>query len=231
MTLEAIVLGLVALAIGAAFTFWGFRFFLLLLPIWGFVIGFIVGADVITYLFGDGFLATATSWVAGFVVAILFAVLSYLYYWFAIVWIGASAGFALGEGVMTWLTPNAGILIFVVGLVVAAAFAVAFIVLRLPKFLAIAFTSFGGAFAVMAGIALILGRVPEVAIQGGTVGIYVKDDLSWLWVGAAVLLGLVGFVYQWIATSNTAFVSYDDYRNPGMPDSMGPATGSTGRPM
>ncbi len=220
MSLEAVVLGLVTLAIGAAFTFWGFRFFLLLLPIWGFIFGFIVGADAVTYLFGDGFLATATSWVAGFVVAILFAVLSYLYYWFAIVWIGATAGYAMGTGIMSWLTPDATILTFIIGLALAAVFAAIFIVLRLPKFLALAFTAFGGAFAVMAGLALILGRVPVTEIHKGTVGLYVRDDLSWAWVGAAVLLGIAGFFYQWIATSNTSFVAYGDYRNPGMPSEM-----------
>jgi hypothetical protein len=217
MTLEGIVLGLVALLVGAAFTFWGWRWFLLLLPLWGFIFGFIFGADLVTYIFGQGFLSTATSWIVGFVVGLFFAALSYLYYWFAIVWIGATAGYAAGTGVMTWLTPDAGLLIFIVGLVVAAAFAIAFIVLKLPKFLVLAFTAFGGAFAVMSGIALILGRVPSTAIHGGTVGVYVKDELSWLWVGAAVLLGLVGFVYQWMSTSGTAFVGYSDYRNPGMP--------------
>src|SRR4051812_8060610 len=217
MSLEGVVLGLIALAIGLAFTFWGLRFFLLLLPIWGFVFGFIVGADIVTYIFGDGFLATTFSWVAGFVVAIIFAALSYLYYWFAIVWIGATAGYALGTGIMAWLTPDAGLLMFIVGLILAAVFAIIFIVLKLPKFLAIAFTAFGGAFAAIAGIALILGRVPKEQIHLGTVGAYVKDDLSWLWVGAAILLGLAGFFYQWMTTSSTSFAEYSDYRNPGMP--------------
>jgi hypothetical protein len=220
MTLEGIVLGLIALAIGVAFTFWGLRWFLLLLPIWGFVFGFIVGVDLVTYLFGQGFLATTFSWVAGFVVAIIFAALSYLYYWFAVVWIGATAGYALGTGLIAWLLPNAGILEFVVGLVVAALFAIAFIVLKLPKYLAIAFTSFGGAFAAIAGLALLLGRVPTSALHNGTVGLYITDSLSWLWVGAAVLLGIAGFFYQWINSSSTAFVTASDYRNPGMSGSM-----------
>jgi len=55
VSFEGNVLGLVALAVGAAFTFWGLRFFLLL-PLWGFIFGFILGADAVTYLFGDGFL-------------------------------------------------------------------------------------------------------------------------------------------------------------------------------
>ena len=59
---------------------------------------------------------------------------------------------------------------------------------------------------------------------------YVSDSLSWLWVGAAVLLGIAGFFYQWIASSGTAFVEYTDYRNPGMPsESFG--AGTPNRPM
>jgi hypothetical protein len=97
MSLETLVIGLLALAVGAAFAFYGFKFFLLLLPVWGFFFGFLFGANAITLLFGDGFLATTSSWVVGFVVAILFAALSYLYYWFAIVWLGATAGYAAGR--------------------------------------------------------------------------------------------------------------------------------------
>ncbi len=228
MSLEAIVLGLVAVAIGTAFTFWGLRFFLLLLPVWGFLFGFIVGADATTYLLGDAFLATTLSWVIGFVVALLFAALSYLYYWFAVVWIGATAGYALGTGIMAWLTPNLDIVTFIIGLALAAVFAVIFIALRVPKFLAIAFTAFGGAFATMAGIALVLGRVPVDQLHLGTVGVYIKDELSWVWVAAAVMLGIAGFFYQWVATSATAFVEYNDYRNPGWPD---PDRGLRDRPM
>jgi len=149
------------------------------------------------------------------------------------VWIGATAGYALGTGIMAWLAPSAGILEFVIGLALAAVFAVIFIVLKLPKFLAIAFTAFGGAFAVMSGIALILGRVPIAQVHQGTVGMYVQDSLSWVWVGAAVLLGIVGFFYQWMATQGTAFVAYSDYRNPGMASEAagGDDRGTRERPM
>src|SRR3954447_22983727 len=34
MSFEGILLGLIALAVGAAFTFYGFKFFLILLPLW-----------------------------------------------------------------------------------------------------------------------------------------------------------------------------------------------------
>ena len=216
MTFEALVVGAIAAIIGAAFTFWGWRFFLILLPIWGFLIGFLVGADIMAALFGDGFLATTAGWVVGFVLGLVFGVLSYLYYWFAIVMIGASAGYALGLGVMGWLGSD-GFLAFVVGVIVAVIGAAIFIVLRVPKFLVLGATAFGGAFALMSGIALALGRVPLRELQNGTVGAYVKDDLSWLWVAVAILVGIAGFFYQWMTTSGMAFVSSSDYRNPGMP--------------
>ena len=39
ITIEGLLLGLLAVAIGLAFCFYGFRLFLILLPIWGFFAG------------------------------------------------------------------------------------------------------------------------------------------------------------------------------------------------
>ena len=56
-TIEGLLIGLLAIAIGAAFAFYGFRVFLILLPIWGFFAGFLLGAGVMDSLFPDaGFL-------------------------------------------------------------------------------------------------------------------------------------------------------------------------------
>jgi len=216
MSLEVLVLGIFAILIGLAFVFAGFRFFLILLPIWGFFAGFVFGADVIQQLFGEGFLATTTSWVVGFVVAIVFALLSYLYYWFAVVFLGGAAGYALGVGVMTWLGFNDGFLTLIVGVVVAVILALAFIVLRVPKWLVLIATAFGGAFATLTGVALLLGRVPLADMRGGIVGSFVNDDLGWLWVAAALVLGAVGVYYQWRATQRVEMAMYTDYMNPGM---------------
>ena len=78
ITLEGLLLGALAIGIGLAFAFWGFRVFLVLLPIWGFFAGFLLGANGVQYIFGEAFLATATGWVVGFLLGLLFAVLSYL---------------------------------------------------------------------------------------------------------------------------------------------------------
>jgi hypothetical protein len=176
----------------------------------------VFGADVLTQLFGDGFLATTTSWVVGFVLAVIFAVLSYLYYWFAVIFLGGSAGYALGIGLMAWLGFHDGFLAFIVGAVFAVIVALAFIVLRVPKLLVLGATAFGGAFAVITGVALILNRVPLADLSGGIVGSFINDDLSWVWVLASLVLGIAGFAYQWQSTARVEAAMVSDYRNPGL---------------
>ncbi len=49
---------LIAYLFGLAMTFAGYKFFLILLPVWGFFFGFFLGAQSMQALFGTGFLAT-----------------------------------------------------------------------------------------------------------------------------------------------------------------------------
>ena len=64
-TIEGLLIGLLAIAIGMAFAFYGFRVFLILLPIWGFFAGFLLGANGVSYILGGadaGAFATVTGW-------------------------------------------------------------------------------------------------------------------------------------------------------------------------
>jgi hypothetical protein len=215
MTIEGIVGGLIALGIGLLFAFYGFRLFILLLPIWGFFAGFVIGAGAMTALFGEGFLVTVTSWVAGLVVGVIFAALSYLYYWFAVIFVGASLGFMAGEGLMALLGFDDGFLTFIVGVVAAVAFALAFIFLRVPKYLILVATSFGGASAAIAGLLLLIGLIPLSALANGTIGAYAAHNLSWIWALAALALGVVALLFQMRVTEGDE-LKYSEYRNPGM---------------
>ena len=71
---------LFAAIIGIGFLLWGYRIFLVMLPIWGFFAGFWLGAGGISLFLGQGFLATVTGWVVGFALGVIGAVLSYLFY-------------------------------------------------------------------------------------------------------------------------------------------------------
>jgi len=77
-------------------------------------------------------------------------------------------------------------------------------------------TAFGGAFATLTGIALILGRVPLSELSGGIVGSFVNDSLSWIWVVAAIVLGVAGLVYQMQSTARVEAAMVSNYRNPGL---------------
>jgi hypothetical protein len=217
--LQAAAIGLLGLLIGLGFVFYGFGLFLILLPIWAFFFGFLFGAGVVTALFNDGFLATVTGWVVGFFVGILFAALAYLFYWFAVLFIGASVGYAVGLGLLALLGNGGenlmGLLFGLAGAVIVAAIVV---VLKVPKYLIIVLTSVAGAIAAIAGVALIFKQISWEELTNGTTSAFqAVRDLGWLWAGAVVVVAIVGIVYQTRMTALSEAIMYDSYRNPGMP--------------
>jgi hypothetical protein len=104
---------------GAAVAFAGYRLFLFLLPVWGFVAGFLLGAQTLQALFGTGFLSEVSSWVFGLIVGLLFAVLSYLFYIVAVAVLAGTFGYALGVGLMGALGIDFGLITWLVGIVLA----------------------------------------------------------------------------------------------------------------
>ena len=53
--LTTILVGIILLAFGIAFTFYGFRAFLILLPIIGFISGFYIGAEAMQIALNESF--------------------------------------------------------------------------------------------------------------------------------------------------------------------------------
>jgi len=193
MTLEGILLGLVALVIGAAFTFYGFRFFLILLPLWGFVIGFAAGAQLLALLFGEGFLATISGWVVGFVFGIGFALISYLWYWAAIVLLAGGVGYEIGLGLMA-LVNITGWLAVAIGLILAVIFVVAAIALHVPRLMIVVMTAIGGAAILTGGVLMVIGTIQPGQLDSGIVGAILYRN--WLWGLVFVVLAVAGAYYQ-----------------------------------
>ena len=193
MSLEGFLLGIIALLVGAGFCFYGFKFFLILLPLWAFVAGFATGAQAMSVLFGDGFLATVTGWVIGFLTGAVFAVISYLWFWAAVVLLGAAVGYQLGVGAMALINLH-GFGAVAVGVIVGAVFAVGTIVLGVPRALVVALTALGGSATMVAGALLIIGRVKPDALGDGIVGAIIYDNILWLLVFAVV--AALGIVWQ-----------------------------------
>jgi hypothetical protein len=137
--------GFIALMFGTAVTFAGYRFFMLLLPALGFFFGLGLGAQTIQVLFGGGFLSTITSWVVGFVVGAIFAVLSYLFYMFAVGIIAGALGYAVSVSILLWIGLPMGIIVWLIGLVVSIATMFVTFRFNLQKYVVIVATSILGA--------------------------------------------------------------------------------------
>jgi uncharacterized protein DUF4203 len=204
-----LIIAIVALLIGAAFTLGGWRFFLLLLPIWAFVIGFNVGTDAVSVIFGDGTFATVTSWVVGFILALIFAIFSYLYYYIAVAVLAGAVGYAIGSGAWGMIGNEYGVVAFVIGLVLGVVVAAAALVLNVPKYLVIALTSIGGAATILAGWFILIGKVPSDAIHWTQIGRLITD--SWIYLIVFIAIAAAGIVVQ--TASNLGPDRYQFERN------------------
>jgi hypothetical protein len=201
VSLEGILVGIVAIVIGLAWAFYGFKAFIILLPIWAFLVGFAAGASWLQELFGEGFFATVTSWVGGLVVGVVLAVLSYFWYYAAVVIVGGALGYTLGAGFMGALGFD-GILAIGVGLVVGAILAIITIVLAVPAWLIVVLSAVGGAVAAVNGVLILLGRIQLEDISSGLGEGLLKDPI--IATIGVILIAAAGIVYQMRDLASTA---------------------------
>lgn len=195
MDFQALLVGIVAIALGAAYMLLGYRLALILLPIWGFFAGFIFGAQVMQEFFGEGFLATTISWVVGGVVGLIFAVLSYLFWYVAVVLAFASVGYWLGWGFMTLIGfSETGFVAFAIGLLVGASFAVAAFVTGVPLAALVVITAIGGAHALIAGVMVLLGTIDVSDLGTGIASAIIHANFGW-WL-AALGLAVMSIIFQ-----------------------------------
>jgi hypothetical protein len=130
------------------------------------------------------------------VIGLVFAALAYFFYYFAVVLLGASAGYTLGSGLIGAIgLNNPGFVAVIVGVVLAVVFAFLILVLNLPKILIMVFTALGGAVAMLAGLLILFGQVKVAYLQYGDAVALVKA--SWFWSIVAIALAVVGFLVQW----------------------------------
>jgi hypothetical protein len=195
MDFQALLVGIIAIALGAGIMLMGYRLALILLPIWGFFAGFLLGAQLLQEFFGDGFLATTTSWIVGVVLGLVFAVLSYLFWYIAVVILFASVGYWLGWGFMTLIGfSETGLVAVAIGLLLGAVFAVAAFVTGVPLAALVVITAVGGAHALIAGILVLIGTIPVEALGSGVVNAIISANVGW-WL-LALGLAIVSIMFQ-----------------------------------
>lgn len=210
MAFELICMTVIALLFAAALIFGGYRFFLFLLPIWGFFFGFGLGAQAVQALFSDGLFATVTSWVVGFVVAIIFALASYFFYAAAIAVVAGALGYMLGVGIMDLFGLNGlSLITFIVAIVLAVAMIVVTFRFNLQKYVIIAATAIGGA-------ALAIGTL-MLGVGGASLVQLVEHPVRLLWQTSPfmaivfVLLAIAGIAVQIQANRRFEIETYNRF--------------------
>lgn len=202
------VTGLATMVLGALVALAGLPLFVLLLPLWGFVVGFIVGGALITALFGDGFLATTLGFGAGFVVGFAFALLSYLYWYVGVLLSAGAAGFALGAALLGSFGVSADWLIILFGLVLACAFIALALAINYPVYLVIVATASAGVSIALAG-ALVLFNQIEPAVLGTGEGWRMIGNSWFLWI--IWLVGTVIGIGSQLSTMSRAKLPEDKW--------------------
>ncbi len=201
---------LIAFIFGLVLCFGGYRFFLILLPIWGFFFGLVFGAQSMQMLFGTGFFAEVTSWVVGFVVGAIFAVLSYFFYMVAVALIAGALGYTIGAGLLLAIGLDPGFLVWVVGVVAGIALAAVTIIFNLQKWVIIIATSLLGAGVIFGAFVILFA--PHATLLENP--IRVALDQSPLLMITAIVVAIFGIVVQVRANRNFTLDSYNRWAEP-----------------
>lgn len=208
MGFEIFCATMIALVLGLVVCVGGYRLFLVLLPFWGFFFGFALGAQTLQALFGMGFLATVTSWVVGFLVGAIFAVLSYLFYAFAVAIIAGSLGYALGAGFMNLIGLDWNWLVWLVGIIVAIVAVVVTFYFNLQRYAIIAATAIGGAGIIVGTLIFGIRGMALAKFFENPIRFALQD--SALWTIFFLVLVVAGIVAQIVTTRDYEVEAYEN---------------------
>lgn len=187
-------MGLLAIGIGALFCFRGYLAMRVIIPIWGAFAGFVLGAGIIASVTDESYLRTLAGWLVGFVVALIFAALAYLYYEISVLVVMASVGFTLGTTAMIALDVTWSWLVIAVGVGVAVLLAFLAIAADLPTGLLVILTALAGSSAVVLGIMLMVGAANTAEFD---TAVFVQNiDDAWWWYVLYAGVALAGIIMQ-----------------------------------
>lgn len=189
-----IVVGILAIAVGALFCFWGIVAMRIVIAIWGAFAGFNLGAGLVAAIGNEAFLSNAVGWIVGILIAVLFALLAYLYYAVAITLAMASIGFALGTTLMAGLGVSWNWVIILVGVVIGILLAWLALAVNLPAVLLVVLSALGGSTAIVGGLMLLFdaARTTEFTSPDITANI----SHSWWWYALYLVFAVAGVITQ-----------------------------------
>jgi len=189
-----ILLGVLAILAGGVLLFAGQFALRLVLPIWGFFVGFAFGAGIFAELADESFLGTVLGWVSGLVFALILAVLAYFFYAVAVIVAMAAFGFAIGAGLVVALGIDWNWVAVLVGVAFGAVLGLVSVVGNMPMIVLSVASSLAGAVSVVGGLMLLVGSLNSADFTEGSFSSAV--DASWAWYVLLLTLALVGIVVQ-----------------------------------
>jgi hypothetical protein len=198
--------GLIGTLFGVVLAFFGYRLFLILLPIWGFFFGLLLGANTVQWLFnGTGLLVDVTGWVVGLVVGAVFAVLSYLFYIAAVAIIAGSLGYFVSVYFLLWVGMKANFLLWLIGIVVGVVLIFVTLQFNLQKWVIIITTALMGAAVSFGTIVQILN--PATNLLDNPVKFVLQQ--SWFLLVCFALMVAAGIVVQYVQNKSFTLDSYN----------------------
>ncbi|NLG72156.1 MAG: hypothetical protein GX495_08975 [Chloroflexi bacterium] len=187
--MQTIFISLLIALVGLVLLLFGYRVFLMMLPVWGFLSGFWLGADLTALSLGSGCLGSLAGWLVGLALGLVSALLAQVYVEMYIGVIGAVIGYQIGSGLFAALGLG-GLLAALAGLVLALVTAGFFYMFDFKRLLAMAVTAVYGASALILAALLLVGRVALNTLQsaGDTIQPVLQDSFFWLllWLALAV---------------------------------------------
>jgi Domain of unknown function (DUF4203) len=205
-TLATVVAASMLLLLGALVAFFGYRLLWIILPVWGFFFGLAVGGQGVQALFGDGFLSTAFSWVVAFCLGVLFALLSYLFWFIAVALVGGYFGYAVVVGLFGLLGVDLGPLVWLVGVAVGIVTAILTLRFNVQKYVVIIGTGLLGAAGIVGTIIMLFNPIDPSTFADHPVKVVFDQGVGW-----AVMLLLVAAVAIAFQFASTRYYEIERY--------------------
>ena len=177
--MQDISFGILAILAGSFFCFRGYAVLRVAITFWGAFAGLSLGAGLVSEFTGDRFLGTVLGWSLGIVLALVFAIFAYLYYFVGVVIAMASVGFVLGTALIVALGVDWNWVIVVAGIVAGALVALVAVLTDLPNLLLVLFSALGGASVTVAGLMLLFGVIDSTQFNDKAFTRQIPDDWWW----------------------------------------------------
>lgn len=192
--METLLVAVVAIAVGGAAAAFGARLFAVLLPVWGFLTGLLLGADILAVADSTSPFATLDGWIAGAGLGIVLAAVAALWFSGAVLILGIGLGTAVGGGLAAIAGADVGGASLGLGVTAGALVGMAIRLTETPSQLVAAITAYGGAMWAVAGGLLLIGRIHVADLHGVGPAGAIRGDIPA--VALVFLVGTAAFALQ-----------------------------------